>query len=92
MLAVLTLTVSSHTCPSDHYSAVFVATIDQAIDNPNLIDLPDPGFYYFYNVLKVRYQDILHITEDAIYFLTPPLVLIFLHQCQLTNMNSYSGM
>ena len=74
MLAVLTLTVSSQTCPSDHYSAVFVATIDQAIDNPNLIDLPDPELYYFYNV---RYQEILHITEDVIYFFNSTFGLDF---------------
>ena len=67
MFAVSSLTVSSQTCPSDHFSAVFVATADQVLDTPIAI-VPDPDLTFFKNVLKFRDGDISHATEDALLF------------------------
>ena len=67
VFAVSSLTVSSQTCPSDHFSVIFVGTIETTIDGP-AIDVPDPELYFFRNVLKFRDEDIAHFVEDAIYF------------------------
>ena len=38
--------VNSQTCPSEHYSAVFTATIDQTVDDPaNFMDDPELTFF-----------------------------------------------
>ena len=43
VFAALSLAVTSQTCPSAHFSAVFVATLDQTIDEP-VLARPDPLF------------------------------------------------
>ena len=67
VFAVSSLTVSSQTCPSDHFSAIFVGTIETTVDDLTAT-VPDPELYFFRNVLKFRYEDIVHFAEDAIYF------------------------
>ena len=67
LFAVSSLTVSSQTCPSDHFSAVFVATADQVLDAP-IGAVPDPELTFFRDVLKFRDEDIRHAAEDALRF------------------------
>ena len=74
--AVSCLLVSSQTCPSDHFSAIFAATIDQTIDNLTLT-VPDPELNFFTNILKFRHQDIIHFAEDAVYFFNETFGLDF---------------
>ena len=76
MFAVSSLAVSCQTCPSDHFSAIFAATVDQTIDTPTFA-VPDPELNFFMNVLKFRYQDIIHFAEDAIYFFNETFGLDF---------------
>ena len=76
VLAVSCLEVSSQTCPSDHFSAIFAATLDQTINTPT-VNVPDPELNFFMNVLKFRYQDIIHFAEDAIYFFNETFGLDF---------------
>ena len=60
--------VDSQTCPSDHYSAVFTATIDQTVDNPQPGHMDDPELTFFKDYLKFRDSDIQHTIDDAIQF------------------------
>ena len=68
MFAVSSLAVSSQTSPTDHFSAVFVASMDQVTIGEPLVDVDDPELNFLTNVLKFRHQDIVHFAEDAIYF------------------------
>ena len=77
VFAVSALAVLSQTCPSDHFSAIFTATVDQTIDDPSMINIPDPELYFFKNVLKLRYQEIRHFVEDAFYFFNSTFGLDF---------------
>ena len=47
IFAVSSLAVSSQTCPSDHFSAVFVATADKIIDG--LLNGDDDPELIFFN-------------------------------------------
>ena len=67
VFAVSSLAVSSQTCPSDHFSVIFVGTIETILDEL-AIDIPDPELSYFKNVLKFRDEEIVHFFEDAVYF------------------------
>ena len=67
MFAVSCLAVSSQTCPSDHFSAVFVAAADQTVDQP-ILAVADPELTFFREIMKFRDADIRHFAEDAIYF------------------------
>ena len=59
--------VNSQTCPTEHYSAVFTATIDQTIDDPAAY-MDDPELTFFKTELKFRDSDIQHTIDDAIQF------------------------
>ena len=59
--------VNSQTCPSEHYSTVFTATIDQTLDDPAAF-MDDPELTIFKNYLKFRDSDIQHTIDDAIRF------------------------
>ena len=61
------LAVSSQSCPSDHFSAIFVLTADQTIEEP-IIVVDDPELTFLTDVLKFREQDLRHFIEDAFYF------------------------
>ena len=60
------LAVNSHTCPSQHFSAVFTITVDQTIDE--LASVNDPELTFFKTYLKFRDSDIQHTIDDAIQF------------------------
>ena len=67
IFAVSSLTVCSQsTCPSEHFSAVFTATIEQTTTSPGPMD--DPELTHFKTVLKFRDSDIQHTIDDAIQF------------------------
>ena len=70
VFAVSSLAVSSQTCPSDHFSAIFVGIQDQTIDDRSRQNLlpKDTELYFFQNVLKLRDSDIQHVGEDALHF------------------------
>ena len=59
--------VHSQNCPSEHFSAVFTATIDQTIDDPAVF-MDDPELTFFKTELKFRDSDIKHTIDDAIQF------------------------
>ena len=67
IFAVLCLAVCSQTCPSQHFSAIFTATIEQTTSTlPALMD--DPELIHLKTYLKFRDTDIQHTTDDAIQF------------------------
>ena len=67
ILAVSSLSVLSETCPSDQFSAVITASLDQTIDDP-FLPMDDPELSYFKTIMKFREATIQHVTEDAIDF------------------------
>ena len=67
ILAVSSLSVLSQTCPSDHFTALITATLDQTFDDPTLITL-DPELSFFKTIMNFREATIQHVTEDAIDF------------------------
>ena len=69
VFVVSSLAVSSQTCPSDHFSAIFTATVDHTLTEDDLYGVyRDPELYFFTHVLNFRYRDIGHVAEDAFYF------------------------
>ena len=62
------LVESAESCPSDHYSAIFVATVDKISDGVPRIGFSDPDLVFFKNVMKFTDTTTLHIFEDAIKF------------------------
>ena len=68
IFAVLSLTVLSQTCPTEHFSAIIVATIDQNIDDPNQIMYSDPEFNFLNDVMRFTEEEIPHIVQDAMNF------------------------
>ena len=66
IFAVSSLAVCSQTCPSDHFSAVFTATIEQTTTSAGSMD--DPELTFFKTYLKFRDSDIQHTIDDAIQF------------------------
>ena len=89
VFAVSSLTVSSQTCPSDHFSAVFVATADQVLDATIPI-VPDPDLTFFKNVgIETS------VVQLKMHFFSSmkPMVLTFpLHYHQMTNTSSFLRM
>ena len=67
ILAVSCLAVVSQTCPSDHFSGVFIATADAILDDPILRDV-DSELTFFKTIMKFREDEIQHVTDDAIRF------------------------
>ena len=67
IFAVSSLAVVSQTCPSDHFSALITATLDQTFDDPLLL-MFDPEVMFFKTIMKFREATIQHVTEDAIHF------------------------
>ena len=62
VLTVSSLVVSSQACPSRHFSAVLVATIDQTVEDPK-IHIEDPKLYFFKKVLYLQEEEIQHVFE-----------------------------
>ena len=67
LLATTILAVSSQTCPSDHFPAVFASTIQQTLDNPVVFEF-DPELNFFKNVLKLRDEELPHVFDEALHF------------------------
>ena len=66
---VMSSLVASQNCPSEHFSAIFTATIDQILDVADAtMDIMDPELTFFKTYLKFRDSDIQHTTDDAIRF------------------------
>ena len=78
LFTVSSQAVSSQTYPLDHFSPVFVATMDQIVDNPNLI-LDDPELVFFKQYLQLKDNAIQHIFEDAVEFFNETFGLNFFH-------------
>ena len=68
IFAVSSLTVLTQTCPSEHFSAVIVASIDQTIDDPSKITTDDPEFNFLKDVMRFTEEEIPHIVQDAMNF------------------------
>ena len=78
VFAVPSLAVSSQTCPSDHFSAIFAATVDHTLAEDDLYGIyHDPELYFFTPVLNFRDRDIGHVAEDAFYFFNKTYCLDF---------------
>lgn len=67
ILAGSGVAVLSQTCPSDHFSAVFTATLDEEVDRL-FIFINDPELIYFKTIMNFREAEIQHTTDDAIQF------------------------
>ena len=69
IFAVSSLTVSSQACPPGHFSAVFVTSIQQVVDDPRtFMRHDDPELTFFKSVMKFDDDEINYVTEDAIDF------------------------
>ena len=69
LFALSSLVVSSQsTCPPKHFSAVFLHSIDQIVDNPVSLSRDDPELSFFREVMKFQEKEIQHIFDDAIHF------------------------
>ena len=77
MIALSSQAVSSQTCPSDHFSAVFTATVDTISTGIPSFGPDDPELYFFKETLGFRDADIKYITEDAIAFFNDTFGLDF---------------
>ena len=77
IFAVSSLAVYSQSCPPKHFSAVFVTSIDQTIDDPSQFYLEDPELTFLKRVMRFQEEEIDHIFEDAIYFFNDTFGLDF---------------
>ena len=68
VFAMSSLAVMSQSCPSDYFSAVFTATIDQTVDNPGEIIEDDPELTFFKDYMNLRDAAIQHTIDDAMKF------------------------
>ena len=67
ILAVSGPVVLSQTCPSDHFSAAFIATTDEIIDDP-FLRVVDTELNFFKKIMKLSEEEIQHVTDDGIRF------------------------
>ena len=68
VFAVSSLTVLSQTCPSEPFSAVFTASIDQTFDTLLGFAQDDPELVFFKTYMQFRDTAIQHTVDDAIQF------------------------
>ena len=76
IFTVTSLAASAQTCPSDHFSAVFVATADETIDIPVVVAY-DFELSFLKYILKLRDNAIQHVFEDAIIYFNDTFGLDF---------------
>ena len=69
VFAMSSLAVMSQSCPSDYFSAVFTATIDQTVDDPELT--------FFKAYMNLRDAAIQHTIDDAMKFFNDTFSLDF---------------
>ena len=67
IFAVSSLTALCQTCPPEHFSAAFVISIDQKIDDLNII-LDDPELTFFKDTMNFGEDEIQDAFEYAINF------------------------
>ena len=67
ILTVSGLAVVSQTCPSDHFSAAFIVTVDEILDDP-ILRVVDSDLTFLRTVLKFREYEIQNVIDDAIRF------------------------
>ena len=67
IFAVSSLAVYPQNCPSEHFSGVLTATIDQTTTTSGHMD--DPELTFFKTYMKFRDSDIQHTIDDAIQYL-----------------------
>ena len=77
IFAVSSLMVLSQSCPSKHFSAVFVASIDDKIDDPSQVTLADPELTFFKETMRFTEEEIPHILADAMNFFNSTFGLDF---------------
>ena len=63
-------------CPSDHFSAVFAATLEHRTGTPHIV-FSDPELVLFKTVMKLRAADVKHVFDDAIAFFNDTFGLDF---------------
>ena len=68
IVAASSLTVLSQTCPSEPFSAVFTASLDQTFDTPSAFPQDDPELVFFKTYMQFRDEAIQHTVDDAIQF------------------------
>ena len=76
IFAVSSLAVYSQSCPPKHFSAVFVASIDQTID-PTQLHQDDPELIFLKRVMRFQEEEIDYIFQDAIHFFNDSFGLDF---------------
>ena len=59
--------VLSQACPSEPFTAVFTASLDQTLDSPEIAK-DDPELTFFKTIMQFRDAAIQHIADDAIQF------------------------
>ena len=77
VIALSSQAVSSQTCPSDHFSAVFTATVDTISTGKPSFGPDDPELSFFKETLGFRDADIKHTLEDTITFFNDTFGLDF---------------
>ena len=68
VIAMSSIAVMSQSCPSDYFSAVFTATVDQTVDNPGDFIVDDPELTFFKTYMNLRDAAIQHTIDDAMKF------------------------
>ena len=68
VVAVLSLTILSQTCPSEQFSAVFTASVDLTYDTTLAYPQDDPELVFFKTIMKFSDTAIQHTVDDAIQF------------------------
>ena len=63
----LTAVVSRQTCPSNQFSAVFAAIVEQTVDDLD-VNIPDPELSFFKDILKFEDDAIQRALENAVNF------------------------
>ena len=59
--------VLSQACPSEPFTAVFTASVDQTLDSPEIFK-DDPELTFFKTIMQFRDAAIQHTADDAIRF------------------------
>ena len=74
--AVSSSSVLSQSCPSESFSAAFMATVDQTVDVP-ILSQDDPELTFFRNTMKFKEDEIQHVFDVAMTFFNDSFGLDF---------------
>ena len=67
-VACLVASPQTQTCPTDHFSAIFVGTVDEVSSGRRGFSHADPELKFFKEILGFRDDAIQHTTVDAMKF------------------------